>query len=128
MKKYMLFAVLFLCFKITVSAQTSAITTTSAVNDVVNNLKTQVEDLSYSLEGIISRQTFDIRQHLLVISNNLDFVLEKNIDKTFYQLTKTQQQLLTDIEFLLADLQKPINQTIQKFELLTDKANSFAAS
>jgi len=128
MKKILFTIILIISFQSNSFSQGSIITAGAVVNDVVNNLKTQVEDLAFSFEGIVTRQSFDMRQHLLVVSNNLDYILEKNLNKTFDELTIKQQQMLTDIEVLITDLEHPINQTINKLELLTDKANSFAAS
>jgi len=128
MKKILITIILIISFQPNSFSQGSVITAGEVVNDVVNNLKTQVEDLTFSFEGIVTRQSFDMRQHLLVVSNNLDYILEKNLNKTFDELTIKQQLMLTDIEVLITDLKQPINQTINKLELLTDKANSFAAS
>lgn len=128
MKKISTLIILIIFFQMSSFAQGTAITAGAVVNDVVNNLKIQVEDLAHSFEGIVTRQGFDMRQHILVVSNNLDYIMEKNLDKTFQELTIKQQQLLTDVEILISDLQNPVNQTIQNLELITDKANSFAAS
>lgn len=119
---------LFLLIFNTSFAQVEGIAAGAAVNDVVNNFKTQLEDLAFSLEGIMTRQSFDMRQHVMVITNNLDYILDKNINKTFDRLDATQQKFLNDIQYIIQELQNPINQTIDKLELITDKANSFAAS
>lgn len=128
MKKVFISIILIISCHIFSHAQGTAIAAGATINDVVNNLKTQIEDLAFSLEGIMTRQSFDMRQHILVISNNLDYILEKNLNKTFEELTAKQQEILNDAQFLVDGLKDTANQTIEKLELITDKANSFAAS
>lgn len=127
MKSFSLFIALFCVFTLKSNGQTS-LGAGMPVNEIVNNLKKQVEDLIASTEGVISRQSFDMRQHLMIVSDNLDKILEKNINKSFDRLDQTQQNLITDIEFILSEMQTPINQTSEKMEFLLDKANSVAAS
>ena len=84
------------------------------VNQIVDNFADRIDQIISDLDDVITKQSFDVRSHLQIVLQQTDYIVDKNIDKTFDRLSETQQNLFVDI-----------NNTIEQFErtgqvLITD--------
>ncbi|GAB1857356.1 hypothetical protein MHTCC0001_21920 [Flavobacteriaceae bacterium MHTCC 0001] len=122
---------LLLCFSISSCGPETAYTGAFAgetVNSVVDNFSKRIEDIINNLDNVISKRSFDIRQHLMILSDQLDYIAEKNIDKVFDGLTKQQRQLLINVDNSLTEFEKSSEVTLTKVEDVLEKTIVFAGT
>ncbi len=98
------------------------------VNSIVDNLSDRINEIVNNMDFMVSKNEFDIRQSLLIVTNNLDYILDKNINKTFEKLSETQRETLISINNVLSEFEKTSEKTLEKVEQIIDKANIFASS
>lgn len=89
-----------------------------AVSSVVDNFGNRIEGIINQLDGVISKRSFDIRQHLMLLGDQLDYIVGKNIDKTFDRLDEQQRQLLLSIDYALNEFENTSDVTLGKIDCL----------
>lgn len=98
------------------------------VNEIIENLKKAAAELLNEGDYIISKSEFDVRISLLTTLDAFDYILEKNIDKTFENLSEQQRSLLININNTIVKAKKNGKILLNESELLIDKANIFAST
>ena len=127
--RVIVFSIIFISILCSTSAHSqSEVLVGQTVNSIVDNLSDRIKEIINDLEGSISRQAFDIRTHLQLIIGQLDYVLDKNIDKVFEKLDEQQRELLNNIDITLSEFERTSNIALDKLDDVLDKAIIFSGT
>lgn len=99
----------------------TAIAGSTAVNSVIDNAKSNVEDLIDELDGTVSRNSFAVRQHLLLILQNLDIVAKELAGQTFGQLDNSQKLFFNNLNNSLARWEETSKVTLGEVQNTLDQ-------
>ncbi|MCV9388076.1 hypothetical protein [Reichenbachiella ulvae] len=103
------------------NAQAEVALAGQTVNGIVDNFADRIDDIIANLDNVITKQSFDIRSHLQLVLQQADYIVGKNIDKTFEKLTKEQQDLLTDINNTISQVEQTGQILIQDVDQILNK-------
>jgi hypothetical protein len=99
-----------------------------SVNSIIENLKSSINDTINNLDTMVNKRSFDMRTHLLVVLQNLDYVANNIGNNLFDNISKQQQQFLTNTQVILDQFKQGNLEQIAELRKLTGDMESALAT
>jgi hypothetical protein len=98
------------------------------VNDILEDFSQRIDHVIDNLDTVYTKDAFDTRQHLVLLSNTVGNLIRSNVDNTFDRIDESQQNLLLSIENSLRSMETTSRITLDSVEEIIDKSSVFASS
>lgn len=102
-----------------VTVAVTAIAGEQTVTSIIESLKQSINEIIDKTDTVVNKRTFDVRSHLIVVSQNLDVLAKGLVDTTFDKLTEQQQLLLTNTQNILNQFKNGNLEQIDALRALT---------
>lgn len=99
-----------------------------SVNSIIDNLKSSINDTINNLDTMVNKRSFDMRTHLLVVLQNLDYFANNLGNSLFENISKQQQQFLTNTQVILDQFKQGNIEQIEQLRKLTGDMESALAT
>ena len=98
----------------------SDIATVLTVDAIIKSLRLTIGEVIGDLDSSIDKRSFDMRTHLLVILQNLEYAATTMGDHSFDRISQQQQELLRDTQTILAQVKSDNLEQIDALSKLSD--------
>ncbi len=88
----------------------------TAIESVISTAKKDIQEVVDQMGSTVGRESFAIRQHLLLILQNLDILANGLIGKTFSEVNDAQQKLFTNLQATIDHWRKTSKITMRDIE------------
>ena len=119
-----LFLCVFTLIPSTSHAQEDVLLFSGSVTQVVENLKNTIHSTISALDAAYSNNTFRTRQHLQILLNQLEAILENVTESTFSNLSDVEQKFFTDLAAQIDSLRTLEKVTANDAEKITRSMSS----
>ncbi|MEM8728244.1 MAG: hypothetical protein AAGE99_06085 [Chlamydiota bacterium] len=120
MLRYIFSSLLLIAFSLHGNAQVAP---TAAVDSLLSELSQELEDRINQVFDRSSILAFDVRSQTLVVAENLQFMSEQFVGKTFEELNKQQRKLVNDAQALIDSFDADIDDTVVALEQISLSMN-----
>ena len=111
-------------YAITPESVASGIATNMGVKQIITDIKESISSIISQSSAEISKNQFEMRTSLLILSETLDQIASKNIDKTFDQLSEAEKQIFYDASKLLEIWNQGNSKSINQLNEVTKRIES----
>ncbi|MCM8511578.1 hypothetical protein J0904_05685 [Acinetobacter bereziniae] len=111
-------------YALTPESIASGIATNMGVKQITTDIRESISSIISQSSAEISKNQFEMRTSLLILSESLDQIASKNIDKTFNQLSDAEKQVFYDTSKLLELWNQGNSKNINQLNELTERIES----
>lgn len=95
----------------------------NSVSNIIDDIKLAAGDIIDGVNNLIDSNSFSTSQRILLLMRELDIIAEKNIDKTFSQISEAERQIINDAILVINTVEDGLDDAFREANLILDQVN-----